>query len=83
MIMMRDYWICPICSTALDHGEKCDCRDRNPVAYCFTCSRPLFAEDALHDADPAYDIDGHVICEECVDKYVKENCKAELPFVKS
>lgn len=21
------YWTCPLCSSNLDHGEKCDCRE--------------------------------------------------------
>lgn len=24
---MRDYWVCPFCNAALDHGEKCDCNN--------------------------------------------------------
>lgn len=75
---MRDYWICPRCNAALDHGERCDCQDRFPAGHCFMCNRPLYPEDATHDADLVYEIDGHSFCEDCVDKYVKDNCRKVL-----
>lgn len=78
---MRDYWICPHCRAALDHGERCDCKQRKPVTYCFTCARPMYPEDPTHNQDEAYEIDGHILCDDCVDKYVRDNCKKELPFV--
>lgn len=42
------------------------------------CGIPLYAEDALYEADEAYMINDHVICEDCVTEYVKKNCKHEL-----
>lgn len=78
---MRDYWICPNCRCALDNGERCDCKDRTPIAHCFTCSIPLFPADTNHYADQIYEIQGHYLCEDCVDKFVRQNCKAEPPFV--
>jgi hypothetical protein len=78
---MAYYHICPDCGAALDPDERCDCQDRKPAAYCFMCSRPLYPEDSSHDQDPAYEIDGHVLCEDCVDKYVRDNCRKVLPFV--
>ena len=75
---MPYYHICPDCGAALDPDERCDCQDRKPAAYCFMCSRPLYPEDALHDADPAFEIDGHVLCEDCVDKYVRDKCQLIL-----
>lgn len=47
---------------------------------CFMCAIPLYPEDALNDQDEAYEIDGHVLCENCVVKYVKDNFKLKLPF---
>lgn len=78
---MAYYWTCPECGSNLDFGEKCDCNERKPVAKCFTCGIPMLPEDNLHDQDPAYEIDGHVLCEDCVDKYVRKNCFKTLPFV--
>lgn len=26
---MRDYWYCPRCKGNYDHGEKCDCTNKN------------------------------------------------------
>ena len=71
---MAYYWTCPLCGANLDPGEQCDCKKRKPKTHCFTCGMPLFPEDSLHDQDPAYEIDGHVICENCIDKYVRRNC---------
>lgn len=78
---MSYYHTCPDCGANLDPGERCSCKDRKPAAYCFTCSRPLYPEDTTHEADSAYWIDEHVLCEDCVDKYVRDNCRKELPFV--
>lgn len=78
---MRDFWHCPVCRGNYDHGEPCDCQKRKPVTYCFMCHMPLFPEDALHEQDSAHEIDGHVFCEDCVDKYVRKNCFKVLPFV--
>lgn len=78
---MSYYHICPDCGAALDPGERCDCHDRRPAAYCFMCAIPLYPEDGSHNQDPAYEIDGHVLCEDCVDKYVEKNCRKVLPFV--
>ena len=47
---------------------------------CFMCAIPLYPEDTLNDQDEAYEIDGHVLCEKCVGKYVTDNCKKKLPF---
>lgn len=71
---MSYYWTCPDCGNNLDSGERCDCKDRKPAGCCFTCSRPLYPEDATHDADPVFEIEGHELCEDCVDKYVWRNC---------
>jgi len=71
---MAYYWTCPLCGANLDPGEQCDCKKRKPKTHCFTCGMPLFPENALYDQDPAYEIDGHILCEDCVDKYVRCNC---------
>ena len=45
---------------------------------CFMCGIPLYTETAMTDQSDAYEIDGHLLCEDCVNKYVKDNYKTKL-----
>ena len=47
---------------------------------CFMCGIPLYTETAMTDQSDAYEIDGHILCDDCVDKYVKDNFKKKLVF---
>ena len=52
---------------------------------CYICDRFIRGESELLDQEDAYEIDGNILCEDCVDEYVKKNCykklkDEELPF---
>nr|WP_308743242.1 hypothetical protein [uncultured Anaerocolumna sp.] len=40
---------------------------------CFVCCKPIYYEDELHDQDDAFEIDGNIICDDCVLQYVREH----------
>lgn len=70
---MKDFWHCAVCKGNYDHGEKCDCQKQKPVTYCFTCGAPLIPDDLKRNPDIAYEMGGHILCKDCVDKYVGKN----------
>jgi hypothetical protein len=40
---------------------------------CSECGKPIYYEDELHDQDDAFEIDGNIICSDCVLPYVREH----------
>lgn len=42
------------------------------------CGRFLNGESESLDQDDAYEVEGHILCEDCVDKYVRDNCYKKL-----
>lgn len=45
---------------------------------CCVCGRHLQPETEFLDQDEAYEIDGHVLCDDHVDKFVRDNYKLKL-----
>lgn len=75
---MEPWYVCYKCGSSLDPGERCDCEDRELAAYCTLCGQPLYAESYLCDQDEAYEINEIILCEDCVHKYVRKECKVKL-----
>ena len=54
--------MCDICKQDFCAGACPGCRDEgDALPFCLVCGRPLYM------GDTAYELDGDVICEECVE----------------
>lgn len=45
----------------------------NRYIKCYKCGYPIYYADDLHEQDDCYEIEnGKCLCENCVDKYVRD-----------
>lgn len=42
---------------------------------CAFCGRPIYREDKTHYGDVYYEIDGVIVCDDCVMDYIEKNRK--------
>lgn len=46
---------------------------RPPCVKCDICGAEIYMENDLYEQDDAYEIDGNIICGDCIDAYVRNN----------
>ena len=51
----RDYWTCPLCGFKLDHGEQCDCDERDRYIYAYAKARGKTISESVVVATKNYD----------------------------
>ena len=45
---------------------------------CFMCDKFLLYKNEYLDQEDAYEINEHVLCDDCVMDYIRKNCKIRL-----
>lgn len=51
---------------------------REKTAPCVCCGCELKYENDRHYQDDAFEINGEIVCEDCITDYVRENCYKTL-----
>lgn len=45
---------------------------------CSCCKEEIYYENEKYDQDPCFQIDGNILCEDCVMEYVEKHCSVSL-----